>query len=39
VHQHERAAIPADRIAKPRSPPLVLALLESLQPVFAVCHP
>jgi hypothetical protein len=43
VHEHERRAVPidgalADGIAKPRSTPLELALLESVQSAFAVRH-
>jgi hypothetical protein len=43
VHENEgRCAVverAADGVTKPGSAPVELALLESLQPVFAVCHP
>ena len=38
VHEDERLTGAADGITKPRSAPLELAVLESVQPVFAVCH-
>jgi hypothetical protein len=38
VHEDERRPDPADRIAKPSSVPHELALVESLQPVFAIRH-
>jgi hypothetical protein len=38
VHEHEGRPVPADRITKPRSAPVELTLLESVQPGFAVRH-
>jgi hypothetical protein len=38
VHEDERRAVSADHVAKPRSAPLELAILESLEAGFAVRH-
>jgi hypothetical protein len=38
VHEYDGWPVPTDRITKPGSAPLELALLESFQPGFAVRH-
>ena len=38
VHEDERRTVTAGRVMEPRSAPLELPFLESLQPVFAVRH-
>jgi len=38
MHENERRAVPADGVAKPRSVPLELALLETAEALFALCR-